>query len=58
MGFIAGSTNSIFSTLGLPMELYGFFMFVWVIVVNMMANVEFNKILIKKCGNIDLVERD
>lgn len=58
MGFIAGSTNAVFSTLSLPVEAYGFFMFVWPVVVNAMANIEFSRIVIKRCGNIEFIKRE
>ena len=58
MGLIAGATNAVFDTFNLPVEIYGFLMFVWVVVVNAMANVEFSRILIKRCGHIEFVKRE
>lgn len=58
MGLIAGATNAVFDTFSLPVEIYGFFMFVWPVVVNAMANAEFSRIVIKRCGNVEFVKRE
>lgn len=58
LGLVAGSTNAVFSTFGLPIEAYGFFMFLWAVIVNAMANVEFSRLVIKRCSNIEFVKRE